>query len=160
MKVQPRPTTPPADETRGHSKRNDDVMARTLGRFVALAILLFGALAVAVGMTACDFDDDDPNEPDADWYLSGVWANQTYPDEDMYFFEDGTGYWQSNSTGSYLDFDYYCYGDNIFFTFYPAGAPQYSLNCYIYMRDGGHMSITWPPSSMYGSVTIWYYRVD
>ncbi len=138
--------------------KEHEALAKMLGRFVALAIILVGAIAVAVGMSACQMDDDD--DPDSDWYLSGAWADTEYPDEIMVFYGDGTGYWQSDSTGDYLDFDYYCYGDNIFFTFYPAGAPSYNLNCYIDMTTGKSMSITWPPSSMYGAVTIYYYRVN
>ena len=138
-------------------RRDRDLRAKMFGRIVALAIIMVGALAVAVGLSACRLDDDD--DPDSDWYLSGVWADTEYPDEAMVFYGDGTGYWQSDSTGDYLDFDYYCYGDNIFFTFYPAGAPAYNLTCHIYMYGGRSMSITWPPSSMFGAVTIDYYRV-
>lgn len=136
-----------------------EVTAKLLGRLVALAIILVGAIAVAVGLTACDVDDGYQDEPDRDWYLSGVWENDSYADENIVFYEDGTGYWQSVSTGDYLDFDYYCYGTNIFFTFYPAGAPSYNLNCAIYMDSGASMTIVWPSSSMYGPVTIQYTRI-
>ena len=137
--------------------KDREVLAKTMGRLVALAIILVGALVVAVGMSACHMDDDD--DPDSDWYLSGVWADTEYPDEVMVFYGDGTGYWLSDSTGDYLDFDYYCYGDNLFFTFYPFGAPSYNINCYIVMNGARRMSITWPPSSMFGSVTIDYYKI-
>ena len=130
--------------------------AKALGRAVALCIVLIGALVVAIGFSACtDAYDDGPG---SDWYLSGEWQNNSYPDEEMIFYSDGS--WQSLSSGSYLDFDYYCYGDWIYFTFYPAGAPSYTLDCTISMVNGGTMSITWPPGSMYGPVTIWYTRVD
>lgn len=136
-----------------------EVTAKVLGRLVALAILLVGAIVVAVGLTACDMDDDNSDEPDRDWYLAGTWENDTYPDESMTFYEDGTGYWMSDISGDFLDFDYYCYGSNIFFTFYPAGAASYNLSSAIYMDGGGSMTIVWPPSSMYGPVTIQYTRI-
>lgn len=136
-----------------------EILARKLGRMVACAILFIGALTVAVGLTACDYDDD-PYDTRDDWYLSGVWANEMYPDENMVFYDDGTGYWESMTTYDYLDFDYYCNGGNIYFTFYPVGNPSYTLNAFIDMRNGTHMAITWPPSSMFGATTIYYYRVD
>ncbi len=137
--------------------RSEELMARTLGRLVALIILLVGGLTVAVGLSACDDDDDNP---DADWYLSGQWANNVYPNDEMYFFNNGTGYWMSNSSGESLDFNYYCNDDDIYFTFFPVGAPSYSLDCDIDMINGRNMIITWPPSSIYGPVTIPYYRVN
>lgn len=132
--------------------------AKRLGRMVALAMVLFASLVVAVGLTSCVDDDDDG--PATDWYFSGVWQNNEYPDEDMVFYSDGTGYWESVSTGSYLDFDYYCYGDWIYFTFYPAEAPAYTLDCYIDLINDGNMSITWPAGSFYGATTIYYTRID
>lgn len=131
--------------------------AKSLGRAVALCIVLIGALVVAIGFSACTDDNDGPG---SDWYISGLWQNNSYPDEEMVFYSEGTGYWQSISTGDYLDFDYYCFGNWIYFTFYPAGAPSYDLDCTIDMINGGRMNITWPPGSMYGPVTIWYTRVD
>jgi|GEM_PF-789139 len=131
--------------------------AKAMGRIIGLAIVLIGALVIAVGLTACSDDDD---EPGYDWYLSGVWENNSYPDENMVFYNDGTGYWESEARESYLDFDYYCFGDWIYFTFYPVGAPSYELDCTIDMINSGNLSITWPAGSFYGPVTIYYTRMD
>ncbi len=131
---------------------------KTLGRLVALALVLFGALVMAAGLSSCEPEYDD--EPDSEWYLNGVWANNSYPDENMVFSGDGTGYWESVSTGDYLEFDYYCYNDGIVFTFYPLEMPPYSLSCYINLINGGTMSISWPGDSFYGPVTILYTRID
>lgn len=140
-------------------KSGDSVQstARTLGRLVAITMVALGSLAVLLGMTACDPDDDGPGQ---DWYLSGVWENNSAIDEDMVFYSDGTGYWTSNSTGSYLDFDYYCLGDWIYFTMYPDYGPSYTLDCTIGMMGPDDMYITWPANSMYGPTTIYYSRVD
>lgn len=133
--------------------------ARRLGRLVALCIILIGALSIGIAFSACADDDDDYGS-DGMWYIAGVWQNNSYPDEDMVFNSDGTGYWESLSEGSYLDFDYYCQGDWIYFTMYPVNGPSYTLDCTIDMVSGGSMSITWPAGSMYGPVTIWYSRVN
>lgn len=145
-------------------KRLDEKAAATsaktklLGRFVALAILVIGALVIALGMGSCT-DDYDEDDPDAEWYLNGVWQDNDALDEDMVFYTDGTGYWESVSTGAYLDFDY-CYGDWIYFTFYPAGAPSYELSCRINFIDDWNIYIVWPPDSFYGPVTVYYTRID
>lgn len=130
---------------------------KRLGRFVALVMLTIGALAVAIGLTGCE---DDDNGPDTDWYISGVWQNNSYPDEEMVFYSDGTGFWWSMSGGSSLDFDYYCYGDMVYFTFYPPYEASYTLDCYIDFINSGNLSITWPASSWYGPTTIYYTRID
>lgn len=132
--------------------------ARTLGRLVAFAIVVIGALVIAAGLSACTDDDDDG--PDTEWYISGVWQDNQSWDEDMVFYSDGTGYWESTSTGYYLDFDYYCFGNMIYFTFYPVEAPPYGLDCYIDFINDGNMSISWPADSFYGPVTVYYTRVD
>lgn len=131
---------------------------KSVGRYVALVIVAIGALAIIVGLTSCV--DDDDNGPDTDWYISGVWSNNSYPDEEMVFYSDGTGYWMSVSDGSAIDYDYYCYGDRIFFTFYPPYDSPYTIDCYIDFMNSGNMSITWPPDSWYGPITIYYSRID
>lgn len=132
--------------------------ARTMGRLVALCIVLIGALAIGIAFSACD--DEDDYGRGGDWYINGVWQNNTYPDEDMVFYDDGTGYWESLSEGAYLNFDYYCEGNWIYFTMYPDGGPAYTLDCTISMPNGGNMSITWPAGSMWGPVTMWYSRIN
>ena len=132
--------------------------AKRLGRMVALAMVLFASLVVAVGLTSCV--DDDNDGPETDWYFSGVWQNNEYLDEVMVFYSDGTGYWESVSTGAYLDFDYYCYGNWVYFTFYPVESAPYTLDCYIDLINDGNMSITWPAGSFYGATTIYYTRID
>lgn len=139
-----------------------DRLKRSIGRCMAVVMATLGAMAAGVALLAlssCTLDDDD-NAPSSDWYISGVWQNNSSVDETMTFHSDGSGHWQSGATGSYLDFDYYCFGNSIYFTMYPTGAPSYNLDCYIDMIDSGNMSITWPPSSPYGSTTIYYTRVD
>lgn len=129
---------------------------KRLGRIVALIMLAIGTLAVAVGLTGCVDDDDGPQ---TDWYISGVWQNNSYPDEQMVFYSDGTGYWYSISDGSSLDFDYYCYADMIYFTFYPPYEPSYDVACYIDFMSSSALSITWPGDSWYGPAQIFYTRL-
>lgn len=128
---------------------------------MSMIMLTLGGLVAGIALLTLSSCVDDPDDgPDTDWYLSGVWQDNMNIDETMTFYSDGTGYWQSGYTGSYLDFDYYCFGNSIYFTMYPVGAPSYTLNCYIDVIDSGNLSITWPPSSMFGSTTIYYTRVD
>lgn len=141
----------------GSGACNISALQKMLGRYVAIVIVAIGALAIVVGLTGCV--DDDNDGPDTDWYISGVWSNNSYPDEEMVFYSDGTGYWMSLSDGSTIDYDYYCYGDRIYFTFYPPYDAPYTLDCYIDFVNSGNMSITWPPSSWYGALTIYYTRV-
>lgn len=138
-----------------------DRLKRSIGRLMAVVMATLGAMVAGLALltfSACTADDDDA--PASDWYISDVWQNNYSADETMTFHSNGSGYWQSLSTGSYLDFDYYCFGNSIYFTMYPTGAPSYTLDCYIDMINSGNMSITWPPSSPYGSTTIYYTRVD
>ena len=145
----------------GHGTAPTDRLKRSIGRLMALVMATLGAMAAGVAMlTFASCTDDEPAGPGGDWYIEGVWQNNSSPDEDMTFYSDGTGYWESNSIGSYLDFDYYCVGNGIYFTMYPAGAPEYTLICYIDIINSGNMSITWPPSSPYGPTTIYYTRID
>ena len=131
--------------------------AKKLGRLVALCIILIGAISIGIAFSACTDEDDGPA---GWWYINGVWQNNSYPDEDMVFNSDGSGYWESLSEGSYLNFDYYCQGDWIYFTMYPVNGPSYTLDCTIDMVSNSSMSITWPAGSMYGPVTIWYSRIN
>lgn len=150
---------PPEAEKRLNEKAAQSTpSARMTGRVIALIIVLVGALVIALGMSSCTVDDDDG--PDTDWYISGVWQNDYAFDEDMVFYTDGTGYWESVSTGSYMDFDYYCYGNWIYFTFYPVQAPPYTLDCRIEFIDDWHMYIVWPPDSFYGPATVYYSRIE
>lgn len=146
----------PNPSIRPPAREDEHRMARKLGRLVALAMAMFGALVIAIGTTGCTDDDDDGPSPD--WTITGTWENEYAEDEIMVFYSTGSGYWQSTSTGSYLDFSYTCAGDYIYFTMMPAGAPAYNLTCTINVYDDDEMSITWPASSMYGPTTIYYER--
>jgi len=83
-----------------------------------------------------------------------------YPDEYLYFHMDGTGYWEDYYSGEYENFNYYCDGNYLWFRWFPEYGPSYTEDCSIYMTNGNAMQITYPPTSGYGPVTLYYSRVE
>lgn len=119
--------------------------------------MLFSMIMVGLTFASCT---DDVDDQEARWYLSGTWQSMQYPDEIMVFYMDGTGYWQDTYTGDYEDFDYYCNGDVLWFTWYPPYDPAYNERCLIYTTNPNAMQITYPSGSHYGGVTIYYSRIN
>lgn len=118
-------------------------------------LLIISLMAGATALSSCE--DDTYNER---WYLSGTWQCMQYPDETLCFYMDGTGHWENNYNGDYEEFDYYCNGSYLYFQWYPMFGPSYSENCSIFMTNNNAMQITYPSSSGYGPVTLYYSRIN
>ena len=117
-------------------------------------MLLMTAVIAAVSFTSCDDDFDDQ---DARWYLTGTWQCMQYPSETLCFFPDGTGHWNDDYSGDYEDFDYYCEDNDLYFTWYPS--PPYYEDCQIYVTNDNAMTIVYPPRDGYGPTTLYYSRL-
>ncbi len=134
--------------------RNNQTHMTLLKRWFFYLSLLAAGMAMCATLTSCE--DDVEDTPDTYWYVSGSYQSNYDADEVMNFYSNGTGYWESLSTGDYLDFDYYCWGNNIYFTFLPDYQAPYTMMCGLTVYRGGDISITWPADSFYGPVTIYY----
>lgn len=126
-----------------------------LRKAISRILLLLAIIGAAVTVSSCT-DDPTYNER---WYLSGTWQCMQYPNETLTFYMEGDGYWANNYTGETESFDYYCDGNYLYFQWYPDYGPWYSEDCYIYMTNSNAMQITYPSSSGYGPVTLYYTRL-
>ncbi len=131
--------------------------AGRVSRYLTFVVMSLGLLLASSALTSCE--DDDPYGYGDDWYLTGTWANVQDYSETYTFYYDGTGYWQTYD-GDYLEFDYYCEGGSIYFTFYPDYGPSYGMNCGVAYNGGSSLIITYPPGNGWGYTSVSYIRVS
>ncbi len=122
--------------------------------------LMLGTLLALFTLTVFSSCEDDPYYGGYDdyWYLSGQYENQYSFDDWFTFYPDGTGYFEDDY-GGYLEFDYYCWNNVIYFTFYPSYGPSYDLDCQIQTNSPNTITITFPPGNGFGFTTIVYRRI-
>lgn len=130
-------------------------MGNRLKKQASVLMALIMAVVMATGLTACY---DGPYGGPDDWYLSGVYANDNDYSETYTFYPNGTGIY-SDYYGD-MDFDYYCTGGSIYFTFYPYDGPPYSLNCGITTSGRRSLIITYPPGNGFGYTSQSYTLVN